>query len=82
MSKPTLAERAAISRSIAASHRRIAAENLDVAERLEREACLLDQGIDPFKQGVDALFDAGPDELREMVARRRAERDEAPRPVE
>lgn len=42
-----LTERAALCRKIAASHRGMAAEAIAVAERLEAEAGLMDQGIEP-----------------------------------
>lgn len=48
MTKATLAERAQICRDIAAAHRRIAANTLAIAERLEADARAMDAGVDPF----------------------------------
>ncbi len=50
--KATLAERAAIGRRMAREHRSIAAETLRIADRLDEEARLMEQGIDPFKKEV------------------------------
>lgn len=48
MVRVTLEERAALSRELAESHRRLAAHTITLAERMERDAELMDRGIDPF----------------------------------
>jgi hypothetical protein len=46
--KLTLAERAVISRRMAAEHRALAASTIAMAEQMERDAELMERGIDPF----------------------------------
>lgn len=51
MAKHALAERAQMCRNIARGHRQMAREAIAVAEQCERDAALMDQGIDPFENG-------------------------------
>ena len=51
-------------------------ESPEAADRLRKLDAEFDALVEQmrgpaFKQGVDALFDAGPDELQEMIARGR-----------